>query len=136
MKLSTVIFGGTEERPVHYHVTDPPATWRRLPGEAAECIQCRQTLTFCFVDRTDETKAGFGTTYMSPVAVRCDCFLDGPQLEKMQYHRILKREPVKITPADDYLHRLALADEMRKACDEALALPQPEPDAEYGEETK
>jgi hypothetical protein len=93
MKLQTLVFGDRL-----YRVDEPEPSWHQpSPNDAAECGICGGTLTFCFAGRTDESKAGIGTYYMFPVGVRCDCFLDSPQPEKMPYHRTLKRQPVPIT---------------------------------------
>jgi hypothetical protein len=98
MKQFRIIFGGTEKRPLWYSVipgAEAPDCWRENPDGSAFCIDCGENLTFCFPPRT-----GGQSVYTTPTSVRCDCFLDGPQTEKLLYSRIFKREPLPIILVD------------------------------------
>jgi hypothetical protein len=83
MTFSTLIFGDEL-----YRVDHPERTWQQTPDGDTFCIECGESLTFTFPALTDP-QASSGGAYMSPVGVRCKCFLDDYQK--------LKRPPIPIT---------------------------------------
>ena|SRR6516162_4615710 len=92
MQLSTITFAKTV-----YRISDPLPSWfERSVSDHPECSQCNGELIFCFPSRIQPELDGFGSSYQTPVAVRCGCFVR-PDSATMVYHQQLCREPVPVT---------------------------------------
>lgn len=96
MHLTIVMLG-----PESYQIEQPEPSWHQPSVNlAAECVVCQQTLSFTFDGRTElaPESSTQATPYLIPSGIRCDCFLESSQPEKLPYHRKLRRAPVRIVP--------------------------------------
>jgi hypothetical protein len=80
-----------------YDVEEPMPSWTQSsPTDPVECNLCKKTVTFVFPAR-DLDLAIHASNYMTPVGVRCDCFLEKPDSTQPGYQTKQKREPLKLS---------------------------------------
>jgi hypothetical protein len=81
-----------------YTISDPLPTWYINTDGLVECSVCGESLAFMYPGGW-ETTYPKASDYMTPVAVRCDCFI-GKRYAGSARHHELNREPVAIKPVN------------------------------------
>lgn len=102
-EIRTITFGGTNDKPRRYAavagLASFPSSWHQQADDSTFCDECGETLTLCFAPRVRAEESGFAGDYLTPIRVRCDCFVAGSP-RTADWTQKLKTEPIPVILVD------------------------------------